>query len=214
MKSISNRLGVHFAACAAVTAGVVASQADAALVYHSLNQVIPANGDGIYFNLVTQAQGSCPVAGWDMNPYGTTSLVFYGSADPTAQFVNIGGYTGEVSAIAQGFFISSALPTNSTVGTARFNTTKGGSVYTDGYTGDWSLDATNIIGFKFTGQSAGQTLYGWARFQLGASEAVRTFVDYAYDDAGGGVYAGVVVPAPGALALIGLAGFAARRRRA
>ena len=212
MKSISNRLGVHFAACAAVTAGVVASQADAALVYHSLNQVIPANADGLYFNLVTRAQDSGPVAGWDMNPYGTTSLTFYGSTNPTAYFVSISAYTGEVSAIAQGFFISSALPTNSTVNTARFNSTKGGSVWTDGYTGDWSLDATNIIGFKFTGE-LGQTLYGWARFQLGASEAVRTFVDYAYDDAGGGVYAGVV-PAPGALALIGLAGFAARRRRA
>ena len=212
MKSISNRLGVHFAACAAVTAGAVASQADAALVYHSMNQVIPANGTGVYFNLVTQAQDSGPVAGWDINPYGTTSLTFYGSANPTAQFVNIGGYLGEVSAIEQGFFISSALPTNNTVGTARFNSTKGGSVWTDGYTGDWSLNATNIIGFKFTGE-LGQTLYGWARFQLGASEAVRTFVDYAYDDAGGGVYAGVV-PAPGALALIGLAGFAARRRRA
>jgi MYXO-CTERM domain-containing protein len=212
MKSISNRLGVHFAACAAVTAGVVASQADAALVYHSLNQVIPANGDGIYFNLVTQAQDSGPVAGWDMNPYGSTSLTFFGSTNPTAQFVNIGAYTSEVSAIAQGFFISSALPTNNTVGTDRFNSTKGGYVYTDGYTGDWSLDATNIIGFKFTGE-LGETLYGWARFQLGASEAERTFIDYAYDNAGGGVYAGVV-PAPGALALIGLAGFAARRRRA
>ena len=212
MKSISNRLGVHFAACAAVTAGVVASQADAALVYHSLNQVIPANGDGLYFNLVTRAQDSGPVAGWDMNPYGSTSLSFYGSTNPTAQFVSISAYTGEVSAIEQGFFISSALPTNNTVNTARFNSTKGGSVWTDGYTGDWSLDATNIIGFKFTGE-LGQTLYGWARFQLGASEAERTFVDYAYDDAGGGVYAGVV-PAPGALALIGLAGFAARRRRA
>ncbi|MFM7798746.1 MAG: MYXO-CTERM sorting domain-containing protein [Planctomycetota bacterium] len=45
---------------------------------------------------------------------------------------------------------------------------------------------------------------------MGASATVRTLVSVCYEDSGGAI---TVVPAPGAMALLGLAGVASRRRR-
>jgi MYXO-CTERM domain-containing protein len=73
-----------------------------------------------------------------------------------------------------------------------------------------------MIGFRFV-SSAGTTHYGWMRFAMGApgsagTAMTRTVVDYAYESvAGTSIAAGV--PAPGALALLGVAGLAGARRR-
>ncbi|MEY5033099.1 MAG: hypothetical protein RL354_2130, partial [Planctomycetota bacterium] len=57
----------------------------------------------------------------------------------------------------------------------------------------------------------GGTKYGYGLFQIGSSifGADRTITDIYYEDSG----ASIVVPAPGAIALLGLAGLAGRRRR-
>jgi MYXO-CTERM domain-containing protein len=88
-------------------------------------------------------------------------------------------------------------------------------------TGGWQYGANNIIGFRFVAAS-GQTHYGWMRFAVGAigsaglpnNAPTRTVVDYAYERvAGESIAAGETIPAPGALALLGVAGLAGARRR-
>jgi MYXO-CTERM domain-containing protein len=85
--------------------------------------------------------------------------------------------------------------------------------------GNWQYSAENIIGFRFVA-AAGITHYGWMRFQMGAAGSsgtsmTRTVVDYGWEsDAAVAITAGAgAIPAPGAIALLGLAGLAGRRRR-
>ena len=199
--NLRNRLGRHFAACAAAAAAV-GGVAQAEISYSgALDLPVPNTTTGFYINVVTGAIAESPMDGWDLNPWGSSFLSFYGISG-SATFVNIGVYSGEVSSIPAGYEIGES---------ATFNTSAGGSVWTDGFTGDWTLNAVNIIGFRFSGESA-ETLYGWARFSLGASEAERSLIDYAYETTGGSILAGAI-PAPGAVALLGLAGLAGSRRR-
>jgi hypothetical protein len=208
------------ASFALIVSGIAASQANAAFVYKLVNKAVPNTADGLFYNLVTGAQSTSEstvntdAPGWDFNPYGSSTNLAFNQSGGSAYFVNNGTYADPfVSKLAQGFLISSALPTKVSGSTPGFNSLMGGDVFVNnGLTGAWLLNANNIIGFKFTGE-LNQTLYGWARFSLGANSGVRTFVDYAYDNAGGSVLAGVIVPVPGALALFGLAGFATKRRR-
>jgi hypothetical protein len=86
--------------------------------------------------------------------------------------------------------------------------------------GQWQYSADNIVGFKFIAADT-LTHYGWMRFAIGAAGSsgtsmTRTVVDYGWEStAGASILAGAgAVPAPGAIALLGLAGFATRRRRA
>jgi hypothetical protein len=199
--NLRNRLGRHFAACAAASAAIGAS-VQAEINYSGpIDLAVPNTFTGFYMNLVTGEIAESPMAGWDLNPYGTSFLTFFGGSG-SAVFVNIGAYSGEVSSLPAGYEIGESSP---------FNSSAGGSVWTDGLTGDWTLNAVNIIGFRFTGE-ASETLYGWARFSLGADEGQRSIIDYAYETTGGSIIAGAI-PAPGAVALLGLAGLAGSRRR-
>jgi MYXO-CTERM domain-containing protein len=116
------------------------------------------------------------------------------------------------------------LAVGTVVGAAGSYNTGTGNVYgttaATGLLGGWTYSSENIIGFKFVA-AAGTTHYGWMRFLMGAAGSsgtsmTRTVVDYGYEStADTSILAGAgAVPAPGALALLGLAGLATRRRRA
>jgi MYXO-CTERM domain-containing protein len=114
------------------------------------------------------------------------------------------------------------LAVGTVVGAAgSFNTGTGnvyGTTAATGLNGGWTLASENIIGFRFVA-AAGTTHYGWMRFLMGAAGSAgtsmtRTVVDYAYESTAGESITVTGVPAPGALALLGLAGLATRRRRA
>jgi MYXO-CTERM domain-containing protein len=82
--------------------------------------------------------------------------------------------------------------------------------------GQWQYASNNIVGFRFV-SSAGTTHYGWMRFLMGSQPAsgnlvTRTVVDFAYESVAGASIA-AAAPAPGALALLGVAGLAGTRRR-
>ncbi|MEY3022884.1 MAG: hypothetical protein RIS86_2082, partial [Planctomycetota bacterium] len=75
---LSNRLAKHFGAAAA--AAVVVGSANAAIVHWAdANLTIPNTIDGLYINVETRATGSsgASTAGWDINPYSSTSLTFF-----------------------------------------------------------------------------------------------------------------------------------------
>jgi MYXO-CTERM domain-containing protein len=102
--------------------------------------------------------------------------------------------------------------------TGSFNTSTTGVTFGSA-AGNWQYSAENVIGFRFVGADTG-VRYGWMRFLMGAAGSsgtsmTRTVVDYGYESvAGTSILAGAgAVPAPGAVALLGLAGFASRRRR-
>jgi MYXO-CTERM domain-containing protein len=199
---LSNRLTKHFAAAAAVT--VVAGSANAAIVHWSnINLVVPNTIDGLYINVETQTTGSAAgvVPGWDINPYGTstTAMSWFGATGGgCVTGLGQGGTSTAVASLSSGTLVSGA----STFANTASSVTAGG----------WVLNANNYFGFRFVAAD-GATKYGWGTMAIGANMGTRTLVEIAFEsDAGVGISVGTV-PAPGAIALLGLAGLAGRRRR-
>ncbi len=200
MSVISNRLQLHLAAAAAVAAGIAGASADAQIV-HFANQNLTINSDfnGLYLNVLTGAYnttgggGSTVTGGWHINPYGASGLSWFQS------FTNGVGYLRDganLANLAAGAEISSA------------GTFSGG-----GSSSNLTLNGTSLVGFRFNVGTA--THYGWFRIALADTLGgqPRSIVEWAYNGtAGEGIAAGAV-PAPGALALLGLAGLAGSRRR-
>lgn len=209
---ITSRLNAHFAACAVVaaSAGVMgaAHEADAAIVWSGIvNITIPSNIDGVYVNVLTGQSGTSggAVSGWDINPYGATTLQFFGSTG--GGYVRGLGSSGTlVDNLAQGTLINASQSFG------------GGTAETTGATAFNAGSMSNLVGFRFVNEATGQTHYGWMRILLGGAGLAaqpRSIIEYAYESvAGAGIGAGVIVPAPGAIALLGLAGLVGRRRRA
>jgi MYXO-CTERM domain-containing protein len=205
MKSVSDRLGRHFAACA-VAVAAAATSANAAIITWNINAAIPANFDGLYINIASQTTGATAgaTAGWDINPYGATTLQFFASGsapNPTTTYVRTQS-SGGPSSLAVGTVIgASSTYANST--TAVISSAGVGS-------NGWAINSINYFGFRFNpGSTAGVVRYGYGVMQVGATAAARTLLSVSYEDSG----ASITVPAPGALALLGVAGLVGARRR-
>ena len=196
----SNRLAAHFAVAAVAT--VVAGAAQAAIVHWDANLVIPNNIDGLYINVETRAAASAAglAVGWDLNPYGTstTAMSWFAAPAPSGCVMGLGqgGTTSAVASLSAGTLVSSA----STFGNTASSVTAGG----------WVLNSNNYFGFRFLGADA-LTHYGWGIMSIGATMGVRTLVSVEFETTVGASV--TVAPAPGAIALLGLAGLAGRRRR-
>jgi hypothetical protein len=218
MKTLSKRLDSHFAACAVAAATAVAGSADAAVqtfTYGPSGIAVPANTDGLYFNLLTGAtgtSGSSVGSGPFMNAYGQSPVGGFMSwySNATWRGVNIGGYANEVSNLGVGFVVGSSIPNSGAAGTPRFNTASGVS-YADGLLGDFSLNADNYFGFRFV--SGGSTYYGYGVMRVGATLAERSMMGFAVETTAGASITTAVIPAPGAIALLGVAGVVGGRRR-
>lgn len=208
--TMTKRLEKHFVACAAAAAGVAllggVNKVDAAVVHSgAVNIVIPDNIDGLYMNVVS-GQTSPPLApgfaGYDINPYSVAAGSF-NLWGPTANtWFAIGGAAGNYN-LPMGTMIQGAAA----------------AFFRPGATADAQNDmvlnsSNNLLGFRLVNEANGnQVHFGWLRLQFGAGFGTRSIVEYAYEDqAGVGIAAGVI-PAPGALALLGLAGLAGSRRR-
>lgn len=209
MNALKSRLNAHFAACAAVaaTAAVVApQQADAAIIYSGpVNIVVPDNIDGVYMNVVTGATGTSggSVAGWDINPYSAAAGSFNLWGATTSTWFSPGGLIGGPYNLAAGTLIG---PPNTNFFRPGGGTNIGPQMNLN--------SSDNFLGFKFTNEAmGGMEQYGWVQFQFGATAGERSIIGYAYEDTGAAIAAGAGIPAPGALALLGLAGLAGARRR-
>jgi MYXO-CTERM domain-containing protein len=206
-----SRFDKHIVAAAAVAAGVAAS-ANAALVYSGIvNFACAIDIDGTYINVETNQLTNGPgagVPGWDVNPYRSTTGSGLNFFSPTGGgMVSAVAGTGPAINLASGTLIGSTSNFSSSTATIAFG----------GAAGQWQYGAQNIVGFRFV-SSAGTTHYGWMRFLMGAQPAsgnlvTRTVVDFAWESTAGESITAGVVPAPGALALLGIAGLAGARRR-
>ena len=200
---ISNRFEKHIVAAA--TVAMTAAAANAGLVTWNANLVIPNNIDGQYINVETQTAASAAglVAGWDLNPYGTstTAMSWFAAAAPSGCVMGLGqgGLTNAVASLSGGTVVSSA----SSFGNTALSVTAGG----------WMLNSANYFGFRFVGADLG-THYGFGQMTIGATMGVRTLNYVSFQTTAGLGITIPAIPAPGALALLGLAGFATRRRRA
>ena len=197
---MNSKMMKHMAAAAAAAA--VVGAANAAIVTWNCNLVIPNNIDGQYINVETQVAASAAglAAGWDLNPYGTstTAMSWFAAAAPSGCVMGLGqgGTTSAVASLSAGTLVSAA----STFGNTASSVTAGG----------WVLNSANYFGFRFLGADA-LTHYGFGQMTIGATMGVRTlnFVSF-QTTAATGIN---VIPAPGAIALLGLAGLCGRRRR-
>jgi len=127
------------------------------------------------------------------------------SFDPASGLVASGSISG-VAKLASGFVVGSSLAGGLNYNQGISLTSTAGSTY------EWLAGSTGYFGFKFK-NAAGQLLYGWGELALNSgSKQEGTIVRFVYDDSGASVTTGVV-PAPGAVALLGLAGLVGGRRR-
>ena len=196
---LSKRLAKHFGAAA--SSALVAGAANAAVVTWNCNLVVPNNIDGQYVNVEAQTFGSAAglVAGWDLNPYGTstTAMSWFAAAAPSGCVMGLGqgGTTSAVASLSTGTLVGAA----STFANTASSVTAGG----------WVLNSANYFGFRFVGADA-LTHYGFGKMTIGATMGVRTLNFVSYESVAA---TGIIVPAPGAIALLGLAGLCGRRRR-
>jgi len=193
---------------------VLASLSGAASIAHASVIVVPANlaipvtPAGLYINISSGISSSTAAGapGWDINVGGTSSLNFVSPGGYNFVRLNLAPMSAGPSNVGGAFTISNLMPSASWI-------TGGAS------NGFINNSSANFVGFQFVGNDS-LTHFGWMQLSIGASaiESDRKIVSYAYNTEsittpGGSLIVTPPVPAPGALALLGLAGFASRRRR-
>ena len=204
--TLLNRVDTRLAACAAAAGAslAVVPSSDATIVYSGpVNISVPATTAGIYLNVVTGVFNTVPgnVPGWDVNPFGSTTLQFFNPAAPVGG-VYVVNAPGGASATAPdnlpfGFLISVLNGYGSGAGEST-----GATAFT--------LNSTNnYVGFRFTEATlnGGAVTYGWFQLSIGATLTTRSIIGYAYENTSGlGIAAGAtgVVPEPSTLALLGV----------
>lgn len=182
--------------------------AGAAIVYSGLQNIsIPTDFDGVFLDVDTGATGTTPITGWDINPF--FGGVGIGNSAPF-QPVRIG--TGNLDA-----YKNLAFGAPISAGSSFYSSGDGGSD-TDhfGAGADQFHDGVDgYLGFQFTTNSTTGPYFGWMRLSLTDNTEGALIRDWAYDDSGADIFAGMVVPEPTRVILL-LAGCLAivMRRRA
>ena len=212
--SISYRLGRHALAAFAVVI-TTAGTAQAAVNRWECNLSIPATSAGLFINVQSRVTGTtgASVLGWDFNLYTTSpaapSLTMFGNNGTRFmrtpdQFGYFVGNLSEEQDVGSVQFAQGLFNPEGDAYSAVFNSPGQSGI------GNWNLNSINYFGFRFSANT-GLTHYGFGRMDVGANANVRTLKYIEWDTTPGAAVQ--VAPAPGALALLGLAGFGRSRRR-
>lgn len=197
---ILNRSLISMFSLTAVLATV--GSASATVVYRSnINVLIPTTATGVYVDLDGNfATSTSASAGWDINISGTGTSLSFAAPLLRSDFLRAAGATTGSAG---------NLPANTSVGAS--GSYGAGVVDFGSGAGQWTTNGANLFGFRFNIGSA--THYGWGRIDISNNGAVRTLRELSYCSIAGVAMPVGAIPAPGALALLGLAGLTSRRRR-
>jgi len=201
------RLEKHITAAAAAAAVAVATSANASITYVPINMTLTPTS-GVYELTIDQGDS---VYGWAIGIQSVGQFGSYSFFTPTSP------HTGVAATLSQPLKAKKFVFEEG-IGQADFFNTypTGGSSnenlvlhnYGNGTGNFSSFGANQYAGFSFgTGLN---TFFGWASFTMSGPNSV-TLNDIAYTQ--GTIGAGMIIPAPGAVALLGLAGAAGTRRR-
>lgn len=190
----------------------VAPDANAGVVQSSVvNLNIPSTTSGVYINVVNGVSATTPAGapGWDINPWGSGSF-FMWSAASGGVMIAPGGSSGLTGNLPIGTLVN---------GTGNFGTSDS-SQFAPG-PGQFQLNATNYVGFRFLDEVDSLTHFGWATVILGtaANSQPRTIGQIWYEDqANTGILVGNTTsatpePSSAALLAMGVVGLLAVRRR-
>ena len=208
------RLFLTLLAPALAWAGLCSSASAVVVYFPGQNIPIPSNFAGVSVDLDGGGTSN------DLNglPNGDANFYFGGAnisndadvtnPNPTWQPVRLG--TNQTSTVDNLAFNVSVVGPGSTyaVGGTTFGSSNDhvGTEFTNGVIG--------YIGFSLIPNGGGGPFYGWMEVTLNDDGNPGTIHRWAYDDTGAPIIVGVVPePGTGALALLGLAALAVRRRR-
>jgi len=201
--------GGTLGATSAANAGLVVWNCNISLAKYVNN----AYNYGTFVNVETQQFYSDTDAGpvgtaltaWDLRfASNEGSRLAMNSYDPPIGFVSA---TGSGSAkLASGSVVGSSLA-------SPFSYAQIGSLLVQtGNPNRWNAGDTGYFGFKFM-LASGALRYAWAEIALNSGSLTQgTLTKIVYEDTGASVTVGVI-PAPGAIALLGAAGLVGTRRR-
>jgi len=199
LSPIDGRLAAYATIAGAALAAPAIPNADAAIVYSGIVNInIPSTTAGIYLNLFNGVFATTPggAPGWDVNPWGSTSFNSWANNSAEATDGVIGNFTGGSSA---------TLVDNVPFGTLVDGTwtyVRSNGIETTGLTAFTNSSSNNLVGIRFT--NGANTYFGWIRYSLSSTSGAqpRAVVEYAYEDSGAGILAGV--PEPSTFALLGV----------
>jgi hypothetical protein len=196
---VDKRLAGYAVLAGAALSAPAIPNADADIIYSgpvSIN--ITSTTQGVYLNVVSglNSTNSSIVTSWDVNPWSSSGLGLFNPAAPSGgAYVNT--TAGGSTAINMAF--GASIDAGNFYGS--------GSSAAGAAQAQWNLNSSNnLIGFRFVDPSIGggaTVLYGWMRISLGATPGgqPRAIVEYAYENAGASIGAGVV-PEPTVMALL------------
>jgi len=176
--NLKTKLAGHLAACTAAaiaTGAALTPEAKALVTYYQPNAgagwVIPATIDGLYINVETQVTATTvgSVPGWDLNPYGSSTLRFFNST---------GGGQLRYPGITSG--AAGNLPLGTTVSSSGSYYIAVDAVTFGASPGNWQLNASNYFGFRFVAADS-QIHYGWGRMDVGAAATTRSIMEIGYE---------------------------------
>jgi hypothetical protein len=196
--------------------------AEAAVRVFAVNWTLPSTGE-LYVSLNNLTSGptssSTEVAGWDMRISSLSSranLNFAFPAPPVpGPITNPNPYYGIMRAPGDTTGGGANLPVNTMI-MASSGFADGGSMVFGSGSYQWRLNGENYFGFRMRLGTSQSMIYGWARMVIGSTPGQFTLTHFGYQDLAGAslrIGEGMPIPAPGAIALLGAASMAGRRRR-
>ena len=186
-----------------------ASTAHAAFVYSGVVSIdIPMSADGLYLDLNTGAFGTSrdAIAGWDLNIYGVGTMMIAGQGD-----------IGFMAADGSSKDLTDNLQFRTEIGSGSSFASGPMGIETSGSSAFNFNSSQNLFGFRFSNGATAGYSYGWMRVQLAGTDfgQPRAIFEYLWEGTPGTWTNAGVIPAPGAMALLGGIPclLASRRRR-